>query len=186
MLCPSCVPSTDCHQSWNPGTGDVAADSIIDSHPGGWNSAMRNFSLQSKQAAPTAWEGEQKTCPPLCLPLSWACMVTLCGDPVAHPTDKPSWVSHQADLQPLLKCMCEGRGNWAVVNLMFLSNQVILCSQSLKGNSCFPAPLLRGHLPLCLLQLLGNRQWSLRRFTALQHFSKCCGGGQESRKMALC
>lgn len=161
---------------------------MIDSHPGGWNSAMRNFSLQTKGSSRSLGRRAENTSSPLSAPspMCWPCTVTLCGDPVSHPADQPSWVSHQADLRPFLKCMCEGRENWAVVNLMFLSNQVILCSPSLKGNSCFSAPLLGGHLPLCLLQLLGNRQWSLRRVTALQHFSKCCGGGQGSTKRALC
>lgn len=160
--------------------------SIIDSHPGGWNSAVRNFSLQTKGISHSLGRGaEDMPSTPVCpCPVIawWPCVVTLCLTLAVQ----PSWVSHQTDLQPLLKCMCEGRGNWAVVDLMFLSNRVILCSKSLEGNSCFPAPLLRRHLPLCLLQLLGNRQWSLRRFTDLQHFSKCCGGGRGSRKRALC
>lgn len=143
MLCPNSIPSPDYCESWNPGTGNVAAE-LHDWTSSWWLKPDNEKLFTANQRA--AWEGEQKTHPP---PV-WPCVVTLCADPVSHPTDQPPWVSHQADLQPLLKCMCEGKGNWAVVNLMFLSNQVILCSRSPKGNSCFPAPLLRGHLPLCL------------------------------------
>lgn len=181
MLCPKCIPSTDCHQSWNPGTSNVAADLHWLSS---WWLKLSNeklFTANQRELTQPGKGSRKHALPPVCPcpePKWWPCVVTL---PLTLQTSHP-----ESDLQPLLKCMCEGRENWAAVNLMFLSNQVILCSQSLKGNSCFPAPMLRGHLPLWLLQLLGNRQWSLRRFTALQHFSKCCGGGRGSRKKALC
>lgn len=185
MLCPNCIPWTDCHKSWNPGTGNVAT------HLHGWLSSWwlkpsseKLFSANQRELTQPGKGSRKHALPPSAPsadPAQWPCEVTLHLTPhTSHPG------SHQADLQPLLKCMCEGKGNWAVVNLMFLSNQVILCSWSLKGNSCFLAPLLRGHLPLCLLQLLGNRQCSLRKVTAFQHFSKCCGGGRGSTKRALC
>lgn len=182
MLCPNCIPWRPSKlKSWQCGCWSPRVTLI----PVAENQQWETFLCKPK-GAQAAWEGEQKTCPAPCLPLPW--VLTLhsdpAGDPVSHPAHQPSWLSHQADLQPLLWCVCEGEGNWAVVNLMFLSNQVILCSWSLKGNSCFLAPLLRGHLPLCLLQLLGNR--SLRRVTALQHFSTCCGGGRGSTKRAFC
>lgn len=131
-------------------------------------------------------EGEQKLHPPL-LPAAWPGTVT------SHLTLQMG--CPESPKQPIYGLSLSARRkegeNWAVVNLMFLSNQVILCSRSLKGNSCFSAPPLscgRGHLFLCLLQLLGCgdlRQWSRRKLQLFSISPNVVGEGEEEQKGSL-
>jgi len=148
FLCPGCIPSADCDQSRNPGTGDLAAE--LHDWLSFWQLKLVEEKLfvanQRELMQPGKGEGEPKTRPPCCLlpdPVWWPQMV---------PLESPRQPIYGLSLSA---CVKEGE-NWAVVNLMFPSNHVIPCSRSLKGNSCSPAPLpscLGGHLPLCGLQL---------------------------------
>lgn len=123
-------------------------------------------------------EGEQKIHPPL-LPAAWPGTVT------SHLTlqmgcpESPKQPIYSLSLST---CMKEGE-NWAVVNLVFLSNQVILCSRSLKGNSCFfctPTQLWQRtpfSLPSPAPGMWGPETVESKEVTAFQHFFKCHGGG---------
>lgn len=139
-LCPSSVPSTDYHPSRNPGTGDSAVE-LHDWLSFWWLKLCKEKLFVANQRELTQ-PGK-----------GWPGAVTPRLTPQMGRPESPKRPIYCLSLSA---CVKEGE-NWAVVNLMFPGNQVILCSRSLKGNSCFPAPLpscSRGHPALCLLQLL--------------------------------
>lgn len=125
----------------------------IDSRSGGWNSARRDFLSQTKGSSHSPGRGKGSRRPVFPCPAARPGAVT---PRLTRQMGRPKSPKRPIYCLSLSACVKEGE-NWAVVNLMFPGNQVILCSRSLKGNSCFPAPLpscSRGHPALCLLQLL--------------------------------